>query len=232
MFKLKATVVAVALAASGAAQAIAIDETDIVVNIVRNGLSGDSMVINTDVKAEDIFSGAVSSFSSDTALSTAIFDFIDGASDVRYWVVGRFTSGFDKFMLSNFSVTDQTAVGPAVDSNIPAYITGANTDWFNAAPDNYVTDIPDGDRSHFGETNVYGNGLVNGVSLGDSYDFLYSQVGFFAGTKNGQLGSWNLATNGTLSYDAVSAVPVPAAVWLFGSGLIGLVGIARRRKQA
>lgn len=29
----------------------------------------------------------------------------------------------------------------------------------------------------------------------------------------------------------VSAVPVPAAVWLFGSGLIGLIGIARRRKS-
>ena len=28
----------------------------------------------------------------------------------------------------------------------------------------------------------------------------------------------------------VSAVPVPAAVWLFGSGVIGLVGIARKRK--
>ncbi len=27
----------------------------------------------------------------------------------------------------------------------------------------------------------------------------------------------------------VSAVPVPAAVWLFGSGLLGLVGVARRR---
>ncbi len=29
-----------------------------------------------------------------------------------------------------------------------------------------------------------------------------------------------------------STVPVPAAVWLFGSGLIGLVGIARKRRRA
>lgn len=28
----------------------------------------------------------------------------------------------------------------------------------------------------------------------------------------------------------VNAVPVPAAVWLFGSGLLGLVGVARRKK--
>jgi len=28
----------------------------------------------------------------------------------------------------------------------------------------------------------------------------------------------------------ISAVPVPAAIWLFGSGLIGLAGIARRKK--
>lgn len=30
---------------------------------------------------------------------------------------------------------------------------------------------------------------------------------------------------------SVSTVPVPAAVWLFGSGLIGLFGFARRRKS-
>lgn len=35
----------------------------------------------------------------------------------------------------------------------------------------------------------------------------------------------------TLSYNnQVSNVPVPAAVWLFGSGLLGLVGVARRKK--
>ncbi|MGB5396709.1 MAG: VPLPA-CTERM sorting domain-containing protein [Gammaproteobacteria bacterium] len=27
-------------------------------------------------------------------------------------------------------------------------------------------------------------------------------------------------------------MPVPAAVWLFGSGLMGLVGLARRKKVA
>lgn len=27
-----------------------------------------------------------------------------------------------------------------------------------------------------------------------------------------------------------SPVPVPAAVWLFGSGMLGLIGIARRKK--
>ena len=28
---------------------------------------------------------------------------------------------------------------------------------------------------------------------------------------------------------AISSVPVPAAVWLFGSGLIGLIGLSRRK---
>ena len=28
----------------------------------------------------------------------------------------------------------------------------------------------------------------------------------------------------------IGAVPIPAATWLFGSGLIGLIGVARRKK--
>jgi hypothetical protein len=31
---------------------------------------------------------------------------------------------------------------------------------------------------------------------------------------------------------ALTTVPVPAAVWLFGSGLLGLIGVARRKKAA
>jgi hypothetical protein len=35
-----------------------------------------------------------------------------------------------------------------------------------------------------------------------------------------------------ISFGTVSPVPIPAAVWLFGSGLLGLVGMARRKKAA
>lgn len=41
---------------------------------------------------------------------------------------------------------------------------------------------------------------------------------------------YTLHLEGTIG--AASAVPVPAAVWLFGSGLVGLAGVARRRKTA
>lgn len=43
----------------------------------------------------------------------------------------------------------------------------------------------------------------------------------------------NLGQTNTLTYTLTSnapAVPVPAAAWLFGSGLLGLAGTARRRK--
>jgi hypothetical protein len=36
--------------------------------------------------------------------------------------------------------------------------------------------------------------------------------------------------DGVFSGPDIVVVPVPAAIWLFGSGLLGLVGIARRKK--
>lgn len=52
----------------------------------------------------------------------------------------------------------------------------------------------------------------------------------FSGFEGGSFASfdYNLSLNGTV---ATTVVPVPAAVWLFGSGLIGLVGAARRSRR-
>jgi hypothetical protein len=46
-------------------------------------------------------------------------------------------------------------------------------------------------------------------------------------------GSWyNIGISATEGPGNVPAVPVPAAVWLFGTALLGLVGLGKRRKTA
>lgn len=53
---------------------------------------------------------------------------------------------------------------------------------------------------------------------------------------DGQLSRWRiegcLSTTGTACEIGADPIPVPAAVWLFGSGLVGLVGVARRKRLA
>ena len=60
-----------------------------------------------------------------------------------------------------------------------------------------------------------------------------TSFGFQASNSSG--GSYTLAQyydNFSLELSSPSAVPVPAAVWLFGTALIGFVGMSRRRKVA
>ena len=56
------------------------------------------------------------------------------------------------------------------------------------------------------------------------YFFDFTDGSFTIASKNTNIAAWAV-------YDGdVGAVPVPAAIWLFGSGLLGLVGMARRKK--
>lgn len=52
---------------------------------------------------------------------------------------------------------------------------------------------------------------------------------YFATLTPGVLNNLDFATLGPISYN-LTAVPVPAALWLFSSALIGLVGLGRPRK--
>lgn len=63
-----------------------------------------------------------------------------------------------------------------------------------------------------------GGNLINGVTDTDC-----DLAGLFVGV--------DITSRGTYQ-TVVGAVPIPAAVWLFGSGLLGLVGMARRKKVA
>ena len=52
-----------------------------------------------------------------------------------------------------------------------------------------------------------------------------SIVGSFVGGNNNLAGSWDVASF------QMSPVPVPAAAWLMGSGLVALAGLVRRKRK-
>lgn len=81
-------------------------------------------------------------------------------------------------------------------------------------------------------------GSTSGIDI-DAYGWgsldFFSYVRLTDDSTEGQQGS-----GGTIGADidavgaissAAPVVPIPAAVWLFGSGLLGLIGIARRKKS-
>ena len=65
------------------------------------------------------------------------------------------------------------------------------------------------------------------TSLGLGYDI---DGNFIGGTPfDGIKGLINIGSGNSLTVTSVSAVPVPAALWLFGSGLIVLAGLVKRK---
>jgi len=75
-----------------------------------------------------------------------------------------------------------------------------------------------------------------GSTVGFYNFFANPDNSFFEGGYSDLGGEWTLAFAGNqaaLTYSAgAPVVPLPAAVWLLGSGLLGLVGIARRKAAA
>ena len=84
-----------------------------------------------------------------------------------------------------------------------------------------------------GSLATFSNGVANfswdGV-YGNAYQIDYTAT-VPAGDPSGFGGTqYFLRLTGTVT-EGAPPIPIPAAVWLFGSGLLGLVGVARRRKS-
>ncbi len=125
------------------------------------------------------------------------------------------------------------------------------TSIFTASPGNLVYDLTFGDDPTltlpfaFGDNKddatleIFFNDTllasVDGVDYElDELSFVDVDISSYAG-MTGEL-NFVLNTTGTQSAnvfipESLATVPVPAAVWLFGSGLIGLVGVSRRKRR-
>jgi len=79
---------------------------------------------------------------------------------------------------------------------------------------------------------------LTSLSIVDQNSGLLSLAGSGILSGNGKeatVAIWDFSATGLNNYNmsvtaaGVAAVPVPAAIWLFGSGLIGLIGVVRRK---
>lgn len=73
---------------------------------------------------------------------------------------------------------------------------------------------------------------MTGTALSD--DGMGGWTGTLVSAANINGATWqgfnNVQTSELWNISIISAVPIPTAFWLFGSGLLGLIGIARRKK--
>lgn len=123
--------------------------------------------------------------------------------------------------------------GSAVTGQLPGTVVFANTNGIN----DYNHGILFGNNLKF--TLVLDAPAFGGVPGGSSTFSLGLFQDEFGLTSllGGTLFSMNLINDGSTSLDLLSGeadvtpTPVPAAVWLLGSGLLGLAGVGRRQKQ-
>jgi len=182
----------------------------------------------------------------DTAEFIELFNTGDSAVSLDNYSIdlinGNNSTTYRSIDLSGFSIGTNDYFVICGDASLVAncnYSFTTSSSWFqNGAPDAIAllenTDLLDA-ISYEGLLSPYTEG--NFLTVKDSNSNTVSISRFMDSNDNAldynlgciTPGSQNIAGSGNCSMAIVSTVPVPAAAWLFGSGLLGLIGVSRRK---
>jgi hypothetical protein len=195
---------------------------------------GQSMNLSAIINADSNFQSFLSSYSAGHNVAWGVF----GGNQVLNDIPDLANAGF--------YTTSVTATPANIDTDW-ADINNTMGKWMNMVNSIQTQDSNANNLSAFrskgeqGYTAVYGNDFQTALpfaamgALGELY-FVKERVNFddfITGELDVFPGKWNFnIANGVaqLGYSsAPSQVPVPAAVWMFGTGLLGLLGMNRRK---
>jgi hypothetical protein len=246
-FTTKALAAAVAFAASSSAFAfdteLANSGNSSMVLAVWDDVAQTSYVRDLGINYNDFLPSSPAApqvFATDSIFANAFAG--STAANIRWAVVGGETSG-----PANMAITQANA--PTATNNSALNIAGASMDTVlnlgnlgNGVAESSATSYRT-DASSFNTGASANSGRIlfgaafAGVfagTIGDTLSFVNfrsAQSPIFPGTTQTYADTFTLSANGTLSYGQVAnnPVPVPAAVWLLGSALAGVAGVARRR---
>ena len=165
-----------------------------------------------------------STFTSGSAINWAVFG---GSGSIGAQILN--TTGLSNVSVSaNFNISNANG---SLDSWFAALnATSAGTlgyGVFAPSDPNSANQVAPGYNGFVqGTTYMTGYGYMDFVSLAD----LGSPTGNLLNDTPAK--GFTLAADGSLTYgeQQVATVPLPAAAWLFGSGLLGLIGIGRRKQ--
>ncbi|MCQ8103512.1 hypothetical protein NP590_05285 [Methylomonas sp. SURF-2] len=174
----------------------------------------------------------------------------DASHNVTWGVSGghQLLNELSDLPIFGFYTTSVSAAPAVIDVNA-ADINNTQGVWSTLVADIQTQDSNANNLSTFrsvgeqGYTAVYGNDFLTALpfqaqgNVGEALAFLQERVNaddFDTGELTVFGGKWLFDINNgvaVLKYDvsAVSEVPVPAAAWMFGSALLGLLGLNRRK---